>query len=357
MVGPITDNMRRLTLRLSITALTFIIGVFTVFLWLPHRPQPRHVNEQPTDHAERVDSGHVSFRGVSFIYSPELASEVKSEVKPKDFAGKLCDVVPEHAAFTLRYAGSGPEMASFFSPPELNIYNITEYKKAFAQFEILSRSSTKPYSDWTLDDEEKAEHEAEQMAEESTSDIEEIKTLSGLLSQKPLGNKLARVLWGRYSLVSGEIPILPIFEATQNFYAQVKYISFRNGKGILFLTHYAIDPDIIRNHGLAYVFQGITDDGKYYVSAFFPVKAPILQDFFGDSAILENKYHLDYRHRFSRRFQQNYKRYVLDTKRALERVPNSEFTPALPLFEELLRSLSVQEQNQPSTEANQSRPH
>jgi hypothetical protein len=73
------------------------------------------------------------------------------------------------------------------------------------------------------------------------------------------------------------IPLLPIENAAQVFRAQVSYLNFQNGKGIGFLTEYAQYYPPVNNYDLVYTYQGLTNDGKYWISVFMPVTAPYLQ--------------------------------------------------------------------------------
>jgi len=81
------------------------------------------------------------------------------------------------------------------------------------------------------------------------------------------------------------IPLLPIENAGQIFRAQVSYIDFQNGSGIGFLTQYAQNYDPVNNDELFYAFQGLTGDGKYWVSVFLPVNASYLQTSYNDTSV------------------------------------------------------------------------
>lgn len=71
------------------------------------------------------------------------------------------------------------------------------------------------------------------------------------------------------------LPFLPWTNAKQAFCAQPKVIEFASGKGIRYLTHYAQDPSPALESLIFYTFQGITDDGQFYISAFLPVQTGI----------------------------------------------------------------------------------
>jgi hypothetical protein len=74
------------------------------------------------------------------------------------------------------------------------------------------------------------------------------------------------------------IPFLPVFNAAQVFRARLGYLPFQNGEGVRFLTEYAQYYAPVNNYDLFYAYQGLTADGKYWISAIFPVNAPWLQE-------------------------------------------------------------------------------
>ncbi|MBI5952956.1 MAG: hypothetical protein HY865_14965 [Chloroflexi bacterium] len=86
-------------------------------------------------------------------------------------------------------------------------------------------------------------------------------TLKGVIAGQPLPEN---------------IPFLPAFNAAQMFHSNEQLLSFQSGQGIRFLTQYGQAPYPVNNESLFYTFQGMTDDGAYYVSAILPVTAAFL---------------------------------------------------------------------------------
>jgi hypothetical protein len=130
--------------------------------------------------------------------------------------------------------------------------------------------------------------------------------------------------------------------ARQAFRARVNYVPFKNGRGIMFLSQYNIETSLINNQGLAYVFQGVTDDGTHVVSAVFPVAAPFLPKDFDVETVEEYKLPKDfYTLPNESKVYQSYLRTVVPK---LEALPPDKYVPELRLLEELVRSLSVQGQ-------------
>ena len=62
----------------------------------------------------------------------------------------------------------------------------------------------------------------------------------------------------------------------QDFQAQIKAVSFKNGHGVRLLTQVLGNFMTINNHGLFYYYQGISNDGTYYVAAIFHINAAFL---------------------------------------------------------------------------------
>jgi hypothetical protein len=71
------------------------------------------------------------------------------------------------------------------------------------------------------------------------------------------------------------LPFLPWINMQQTFCAQPEIVEFSGGKGIRYLSYYAQDPSPVLDYLVFYTFQGLTDDGKFYVAAFFPVQTGI----------------------------------------------------------------------------------
>lgn len=111
-----------------------------------------------------------------------------------------------------------------------------------------------------------------------------------------------------------ELPILPSAEASETFHNQVKYLNFKQGSGVAFLSCYQQEDAPINNGDFFYTFQGLTTDGKYYVSAFYPVQALKLKK------NLPSKQGADY----------------------LGKLPPTEFVPSLNAIDALLTSISIQ---------------
>ncbi len=130
--------------------------------------------------------------------------------------------------------------------------------------------------------------------------------------------------------VAGEIPILPPADAVQVLKARVKLLPFKGGKGFAFLTAYAQDDVPVANDALFYTFQGLSDDGRYWIAFYYPVNASVLPKTAQDSP--ETK---DYD-----AFEKHFDAYLKKTVRALED-PKAVYTPGLAKLDALVRSIEI----------------
>jgi uncharacterized protein YraI len=107
-------------------------------------------------------------------------------------------------------------------------------------------------------------------------------------------------------------------EQTQRFVTQVAYIPFVNGTGVRFLTAYTEDESELTY--ISYDFQGITDDGRYYVNGDFPVYSEDLDlDMTGD----------------------DYAAYITGVVDQLNALAPDAFAPSLTALDESLATLEV----------------
>ncbi len=67
------------------------------------------------------------------------------------------------------------------------------------------------------------------------------------------------------------LPFLPVIAAGQTIHARVAYVATPKLIGISYLTAYQEAAEPLVQHDFLYTFQGISTDGKYYVSAVFRV--------------------------------------------------------------------------------------
>jgi hypothetical protein len=130
-----------------------------------------------------------------------------------------------------------------------------------------------------------------------------------------------------------EIPVLPYRNAAQFFAAQAQYLEFEDGAGVRFVTYYAQNTVEITGD-LFYTFQGITDDGVYYISADFPLIVPpsVFPPFDEEAAFssIDEGPVNDY-----------IREYVAELAANIDALAPSEFTPDLSMLDAMIESMQV----------------
>jgi hypothetical protein len=127
------------------------------------------------------------------------------------------------------------------------------------------------------------------------------------------------------------LPFLPPIPQMQTIVSHKSNLTFDGGKGIRFITEYSEGALPISNKNLIYTFQGLTDDGKYWVAITFPISHPILP---AENGILPTGSTWE-------SFNQNYTAYLDDVKESLEGQADSSFSPNLVVLDNIVRSISV----------------
>jgi hypothetical protein len=132
------------------------------------------------------------------------------------------------------------------------------------------------------------------------------------------------------------MPFLPPLNAVQVFYSNAARLSFQNGSGIRYLTQYDQAPLPVNNNELFYTFQGLTQDGRYYVTAILPINADFLSsDANLDTSLPPGGVPFDWNN------FENMPAYLQAVKQNLESTDPSQFTPTLPELDSLINSLTV----------------
>jgi hypothetical protein len=215
----------------------------------------------------------VAYDGITFDFGPSIAAGVRPEtVRAMDDAVGLLH--PEHVRFNFReYAHSGNQ------EPHIAIYPVAEY------------AAVQEYAAGMIE------------------------RLRQFLSDRPAAPR--------------SIPFLPYMNAGQAMCTNISYLDFQNGHGVRFLTEYHQACVPINNQDLFYTFQGLTDDGAWYISAILPVAHPSLP---ADHSIIFTS---EWTH------CEGYEDYIRGIVVQLDAEPDESFTPQLDLLDEMIRSLRV----------------
>jgi hypothetical protein len=225
--------------------------------------------------------------GVSFQYDPSLAAGVQSQLVNAFTEDTGMDqlLVPQHLAYT--FADSYTDDEPLLQRPQLNLTTMPQ----IVVYPAADYAATQP------------------MAQD------QIDQLKDLLTAKP-------------SAPDGPMPYLPLNNAAQVFNSQVAYLEFENGSGVRYVTAFSQDASPTTNEHLLYTFQGLTDDGDYYVAAFFPVTTADLPD----TAQVDDW----------DAFNINYPTYVAETEAMINDLSPLDFTPNLTLLDDVVTSLQVE---------------
>ena len=125
------------------------------------------------------------------------------------------------------------------------------------------------------------------------------------------------------------MPFLPLQNGMQSLHFHVQYLDFADGQGMRYLTEFDQGVVPVNNDGLIYTYQGLTNDGKYYVSAILPVNHPSLPE---NGRITGNE---------PPEFTNNYHAYLADVVASLNPQAANTFTPDLTQLDAMLGSLEV----------------
>lgn len=185
----------------------------------------------PTTKAALPPATNTSCNELSFFLNPNLATKVK------------CETVPE---------SGGADGASFDTYPQYT-------KVTFVGYPLTGRLMQPVISVFPV------ERYAELLPDVVDPDVS---ALQALIAGGAPGDE--------------DPPILPVQNARQLFLAQYAVLSFQNGSGVGCITQYAQAYVPINNHDLFFSFQGLTSDGKYWISIILPISHPSLWETQGD---------------------------------------------------------------------------
>lgn len=240
------------------------------------------LEEQPPEETEEEPGvvPDVVYEGISFSFNEAIAANVIPTTIPGQNMGEESmpgETYPTTFEFTfINYAA--PE---HFHTPRIVIYPVDEYR------------AISPYASEIID------------------------SLLSALGDRPGGGNMS------------QLPFLPMWNAAQVFSAKVEYFDFQNGSGLRYLTMYGQALYPVDNQNLFYTYQGITFDGRYYISAIMPVMHMTLPHD-GGSEIEDWD-----------DFFENWEPYINDTILWLEEQDPGAFTPNLILLDEMMSSIHI----------------
>jgi hypothetical protein len=137
------------------------------------------------------------------------------------------------------------------------------------------------------------------------------------------------------------LPNIPFWNAGQVFASREKIIEFNGGAGLRSITQYAQDVSPINNGGLFYHFEGLTDNGQFYIVGVLPANLPFLPvDNDPASAIPPGGIAFPQNNASGSSYQDYFKR-VTDL---INNSSDDQFEPSLNTLDMLIRSISISSQ-------------
>lgn len=127
------------------------------------------------------------------------------------------------------------------------------------------------------------------------------------------------------------LPVMDLLGAAQEFHAQYKVVSFAGGSGIRFISQYAQYYAPINNSDMFLIFQGLTSDEQYYISAVLRISNPILP---ANPLPLPGGM-------TDEQFSNQFDAYIADITNQLNAQPEASFIPGIALLDALIQSITI----------------
>jgi hypothetical protein len=187
-----------------------------------------------------ADARTVQSNGVSLAYDPSLATDVTGEVVPASTeAMPAYAIAPAHVAFTFK------DYPFEYYGPEVQVVPLADYLK---------------------------------QADLPVAVSDQVQELQADIAQRPDLNQKYKVFVPvpEGAPATGAPPLVPPINAQLQMAAKKGYLDFANGSGMRYVYWASQAPLPIDPNSLFYTYQGVTSDGKHFVTATFPVHAPVI---------------------------------------------------------------------------------
>lgn len=140
---------------------------------------------------------------------------------------------------------------------------------------------------------------------------------------------LQTLLINRPVTLESDPPLLPASGLTPALRAPLRYIDFKDGSGLRFITHLTQEIAPFTASSLLYTFQGLTQDGQYYIAAYVPISATLLPASPADVPAAQRD-----------EFKRDYLAYVAGVAQTLEAQPDT-LRPSLAALDAMMASLQI----------------
>ncbi len=141
---------------------------------------------------------------------------------------------------------------------------------------------------------------------------------------------------GRQVNPEGTMPLLPPPDSMMNRWVQFADLDFNNGRGVRYVSDSPLRQDIgvWTNETMGYYYQGLTEDGQFYISLHWPISTNLLPDTVADAPgdVLDQ----------ASASQESYNQYVVGVTTALNDLQPADWTPDLAELDAMVQSLIFQ---------------
>lgn len=158
--------------------------------------------------------------------------------------------------------------------------------------------------------------------------VQEYKAISDFGSDRI--NEFQQFMSAHAAIVSysTRVPMIVFWNAGQVFNSNFAYADFKNGSGYRFISMYAQALYPIDNYNIFFTYQGMTDDGKYYISIVLPIKTIVLPDRAADP--------IDYQ-----AFVDGFNTYLATTSALMNNQGPSSFYPDLDILDAMIGTIEI----------------
>ncbi len=268
--------------------------VVTATAELPPAPATTEPAAPPTEAPTTPPGTELNLGGVYMVIPPCLPISAAGAIAPAqnyDPMGGPQEVYPQHR----RIDYSGYPLSGTFFAPYMRVFPVAEFASAYA-------AAPENYAAPT------------------------ISAMQSLLTTRPPDN-------------DDPLPFLVMAGAGQVFHTQAKYLDFANGSGVRYLTSYGQYYVPYNNHDLFYTFQGLTSDGKYWVSVIFPVNHALLPPTYDSTVVPPGGVPIP--SYTSATYDADMTAYYATMKALMNSQPDNTFTPGLDCLDQYISSLSI----------------
>jgi hypothetical protein len=244
------------------------------------------------------DSVLVAYRNVSLtLKTPFIGTVVVSEDMPLRDQNGPADMVPEYVRITINHY---PLIGELSQQPRIMVYPLNDLIQSYPG---------------------------------AATAVSELKNL---LDKKDPQFPDKLPFWPLTSVTKVE-GSAPETMGAQSITTQAQFLDFKTGKGIRYITQFDKTPPLpINGSSLFYTYQGLTDNGKYYIAIILPISASFLAyDSTKNTRLPEGGIPFDWNG------SSDHGTYYAAVKQKLNTATDDVFSPRLSTCDALIQSLTI----------------